>query len=325
MSASLLARYRRSGADLPYGDPAGYHGTAVEGYFWRITEPQAGRVVVVMASVNRDGDGRRWGTAVLDAHPPGGMRAVESPLADADPRRLAVEIDGGRALRASERELCLRLDEETTLAIDIEPLAGWPRRALGGIGLGHLVPGLSQYWHPHLLGGRVRGEARIGGERIGLDGASVYAEKNWSTRGFPRDWWWGQAHGFADPDVCVAFAGGLVGVGGLLTRATAVVAAIGPEVIAAAQPVHLVRTRFAPGRWSICARTVRHVIEIEGHADGEPHLLPVPLAGARGQQPAAARQHLAARLQLRVRRGRRLVFAGESTLAGLERGAVGSA
>ncbi len=320
---AALARYRRSGADLPYGDPAGYHGTALEGYFWRITEPRSGHVVVVMASVNRDGDGRRWGTTAIDAHPASGVRTVESASAEADPGRLAVEIGGGHVLAASERRLLARVDGDTAIAIAIDPVAGWPRRSLGGIGVGHLVPGLSQYWHPHLLGGRVTGEARIGGRTISLDGASVYAEKNWSPSGFPRDWWWGQAHGFPEPEVCVAFAGGLVGVGTLVTRATAVVVGIGSELIAAAQPLHSVRVRFGPGRWSICARTARHVIEIEGHADGrEPHLLPVPLARAHTQQPAAARQHLAARLELRVTRGRRLVFSGESVLAGLERGAA---
>ena len=34
----------------------------------------------------------------------------------------------------------------------------WPRRACGAMGPAQAVPGLSQYWHPHLLGAAVRGE-----------------------------------------------------------------------------------------------------------------------------------------------------------------------
>ena len=33
----MLALYRRTGADLPFADPRGYHGVAMEGYFWRLT------------------------------------------------------------------------------------------------------------------------------------------------------------------------------------------------------------------------------------------------------------------------------------------------
>ena len=56
-----------------------------------------------------------------------------------------------------------------------------------------------------------------------LDGAQVYAEKNWGKGGFPDAWWWGQAQGFDDPGVCVAFAGGLVNVGPVRTTVTALV------------------------------------------------------------------------------------------------------
>ena len=88
----------------------------------------------------------------------------------------------------------------------------WPRRPFGGSGLAHVIPGLGQYWHPHVLGGRATGRAVLGDEVVDLDGADVYAEKNWG-RGFPERWWWGQAHGFERPDVCLAFAGGDVALG----------------------------------------------------------------------------------------------------------------
>src|SRR5829696_4259749 len=34
----LLARYRRAGADPPFGDPARDHGARFEGYYWRMTD-----------------------------------------------------------------------------------------------------------------------------------------------------------------------------------------------------------------------------------------------------------------------------------------------
>ena len=65
------------------------------------------------------------------------------------------------------------------------------------------MPGLGQYWTPHLLGARVTGEAL--GRR--LDGCRVYAEKNWGGA-FAGHWWWGQAP--LAEDAGVAFAGGRV-------------------------------------------------------------------------------------------------------------------
>jgi hypothetical protein len=57
---------------------------------------------------------------------------------------------------------------------------------------------------------------------------------------------------------------------------------------------------------------------------GAEHVLPVPLPGQRRNVPAA-RQHLAGQLEVAVRRRGRLVYAGSSALAGLERGDLTSA
>jgi hypothetical protein len=59
-------------------------------------------------------------------------------------------------------------------------------------------------------------------------------------------------------------------------------------------------------------------------ADGAEHVLPVPLPEQR-RNVGAARQHLAGRLEVEVRRRGRLVYAGASALAGLERGDLGRA
>jgi hypothetical protein len=53
---------------------------------------------------------------------------------------------------------------------------------------------------------------------------------------------------------------------------------------------------------------------------GAEHVLPVPLPG-EGHSVPAAHEHLAARMELIVRRRGRVVFTGESRLAGLELGA----
>jgi hypothetical protein len=194
----------------------------------------------------------------------------------------------------------------------------WPRRALGGLGVAQALPGLAQYWHPHLLGARVTGELRLGDERIDLDGATAYAEKNWGPA-FAGSWWWGQAQGFPeDPGACVAFAGGPLPLLGHTVPATAVVARVGGELLRFGAPASRVVT--GAGGWRVQARSPRHTIELEGDDEGaRGFALPVPLPEERRTEPRS-RQVLAGRLRVRVRRGRRTVFAGESALAGLERG-----
>jgi hypothetical protein len=188
-----------------------------------------------------------------------------------------------------------------------------------------MVPGLSQYWHPYLLGGRAHGTARIGEREFCLEGATVYAEKNWGRGGFPPAWWWGQAHAFEREDTCVAFAGGRAGVGStkLHVTATSVVVRLGDELVQLVRPFVPMRVAVDDEGWRLAGRTARHHVEIIGHANGTaPHLLPVPLPGERRNLEGAAAQHLAGHVTLRVRRGRRTLFAGTSALAGLERGAM---
>ncbi len=127
----------------------------------------------------------------------------------------------------------------------------WSRRALGGSSLFQAVPALNQYWHPWLLGGRASGSATLGDERWDLDGWQVYAEKNWGRGGFPDSWWWGQAHGFAEPDACVAFAGGEVSSGPLRTEVTAIVVRLpGGRLLRLGNPGTSPVTARATQRWS---------------------------------------------------------------------------
>lgn len=319
----MLARYRATGADLPFGDPLRAHGTALEGYFWRLSDPRSGRVVVALCGIHRDDEGRRWSNVALAAHPGGVMHEADLPGGDAHPGRLGVTAGRG-AFRADADRVRVDLGADARLNLRLHDVHRWPaRRALGGLGLGQVVPGLSQRWHPHVLGGRVTGTARIGGETIDLAGFDVYAEKNWGTAGFPSRWWWGQAQQFGDDaDASVAFAGGAIALGPVRTHASAIVVRLGDRVVRVGDPLlSRARTDFGEaGRWRLRARGARWAVELDGTAEPrDAHVLPVPLPAERRSVPGA-RQHFAGELRLVVRRFGRTVFEGVSPLAGLEHG-----
>src|SRR4051812_38394465 len=326
MRATMLAAYRATGADPPFGDPRGYHGVGMEGYFWRITHASAGVVVVVLAAVNRDAEGGTWGMTALAVHPGGFVRSATADRVRAARRGIGLHFEdgAGRAvLAADDGRLRVDLGADAAVEVAFEDRVGWPaRRAFGGIGPAQALPGLSQYWHPHLLGARVRGAARAGAAELDLDGATAYAEKNWGAGGHPPAWWWGQAHGFEREDACVAFAGGRAALGPLrLPAATAVVVALGGEVLRLVSPLVPLRVDVDDRGWRLRGRTARHRVEVEGHAGGtEPHVLPVPVPAERGRHEEQSAMHLAGTLHVRVRRGARTVFEGASALAGLERG-----
>jgi len=312
----VLAAYRRTGADPPFGDPLPAHGVGLEGYYWRITDPDAGRVVMVLCGVAA-GPGGPWATVALAAHPDGVLRSALTPTAVTDPHRLGVTA--GDVLAGDEERLRVDLGEGARLDVALHERRGWPRRAFGGIGPAQMVPGLAQYWHPHLLGARVEGTATLGGATVGLEGATAYAEKNWGAA-FAGHWWWGQAQGFADPALCVAFAGGRVRLGGVAGAPTAVVVAAGDEVIRLAPPFARTVAAAGTGGWRVRGRSARYTVELEGDAGPAGTLpLPVPVPGRRAVEPRS-RQGLAGRLAVVVRRGRRTLYRDESPLAGLEHG-----
>ena len=323
----MPARYRATGADPPWGDPRGYHGVGMEGYFWRITEPRLGVVVVVLVAVNRDAAGGTWGMLAMAAHHGGLVRDAMVDRVTVAPAGLGLRLhgdDGRSVLEADDERLRVDLGHDARLDVAFADPTPWPRRfVFGGIGPAQAIPGLSQYWHPYLLGARVRGGGVAGPRPLALDGATAYAEKNWGAGGHPPEWWWGQAHGFAErPDACVAFAGGRARLGPLaLPRATSIVVALGDEVVRVVAPPVPLRVAVGADGWRLRARGARFRVDVEGHAGGtEPHLLPVPVPAERRRREGLSAMHLAGTLHVRLRRGRRLVFAGTSRLAGLERG-----
>jgi tocopherol cyclase len=158
-----------------------------------------------------------WALVGLGAHP--GLFWRQGVLMDAQARADGPGARAGALFFGDDRRVVVDLAPDARLDVTLSDLKRWPRtRPFGGSSWFQMIPGLNQYWHPWVLGGRADGTATIGGETWRLSGAQVYAEKNWGSDGFPTAWWWGQAQGFAERDACVAFAGGEVSAGPFRTK-----------------------------------------------------------------------------------------------------------
>jgi tocopherol cyclase len=316
LGSSVIAAYRRAGADPPFGDPARDHGTAMEGYYWRLFHPEAGWVIVWLCGICR-GSSASWAAVALAAHPGGFLRHGTLAPAAGDFDRFGARA--GDAFRGSLHELRVRMGDDAWVKARLRPRVTWPQRVLGALGVGHLVPGLAQYWHPVLLAAEVEGEACLGGRRLRLDGAHAYAEKNWGP-GFAGRWWWGQADAFPDIDAGVAFAGGRLPMLGVSAAPTAVVLRLGERVLRFVPPLARARVSVGTNGWRVQVRSARHRLELEGEAGGEkPHWLPVPDVQER-RVDIRSKQVLAGGLRLRVHCGRRALIDAVSPLAGLELG-----
>ena len=323
---TLRHRYRSTGADLPFGDPTRAHpGVAMEGYFWRITDPDSGRVAIALCGANRGPRGP-WATVGLASWPNGVVRTAAVDGSATDPDRLGVR--GGQrrspALVGDRERLRVDLGDDARLDLAFDELRPWPHRALGGSSVFQSVPRLNQYWHPWLLAGRATGTATLGDQTWELRDALVYGEKNWGAEGFPDSWWWGQAQGFADPDACVAFAGGIVTAGPLRTEVTGLVVRL-PDgrVVRLGDPVvSPVRTATDDERWQLRGRGFGWRIDVVATAPlDDAFVLPVPLPSEHRNTPGDL-EHLAGELRIRVRRFGRHVWSGRTSLAALEHGGL---
>jgi hypothetical protein len=309
---ALHAAYRRTGADLPWvDDPATAHDTGLEGWFWRVVDPRAGRVLVVLCGLSRPPGAAPWALVAVVAHPGGFVRWAQTDGGAGFPDRFGVAapplIDGG------DRRLRARVDDDTWVDLELRAPVRVPRPSLGPA---QALPGLHQYWHAHLAGGVASGEACLGGERWSLDGAEAYAEKNWGGT-FAEDWWWGQAS--LGPDAGVSFAGGRLRLGRAAAAPTAVILRLGPSVHRLVPPLALVTASTGDGTWRVRARRPGLRVDIEGETGAAPHILPVPLAVQR-RSDLRSEHHLAGRMAVSVYEGRRLRLREETDLAGLERG-----
>jgi tocopherol cyclase len=277
----------------------------MDGSYWRFTWPD-GRVAVALCGVCGD-----WALAGVAAEDAWRSRIIDAV------RREGTSIRSGAAWASDPERLRVDLARDARIEAQLRDPRHWPRRAWGGIGPAGWVPGLRQYWHPHVLRAQAEGVVAVGSARWDLAGATAYAEKNWGD-GFPERWWWGEAHDFDGDEVTVAFAGGpaLPGV-----EATAVVVAVGAELVRFGEPLAApVRAAVAPGAWRLTGRSARHRVEIEAEADPAlAHLMDVPVPGEHRTVPWS-HQHLAGRLRVRLTRRGRTVYEGVSELAGLEQG-----
>src|ERR1700712_799944 len=114
----LVAAYRRTGADVPFGDPLPSHGSEMEGWFWRLTDPAQGRVVVALCSENRHPEGN-WSTAAIALHPGGIVRSSAIDGVRADRTRFSVQADsGGDLIDASRDRLRMVLGDTPPGAAD---------------------------------------------------------------------------------------------------------------------------------------------------------------------------------------------------------------
>src|SRR5205085_10385715 len=117
----------------------------------------------------------RWAIAALAVHPGGVVRTAIAERASG--ARHGLGLDAAPIARANQHEVRFELGEDALLEVEVRGERRWPRRALGGSGAAQLVPGLPQYWHPHLLGGRGRGVLELDGQRSDRGDASVFAEE----------------------------------------------------------------------------------------------------------------------------------------------------
>ncbi|OBF26418.1 tocopherol cyclase family protein [Mycobacterium sp. ACS4331] len=313
---SAAAMYRRTGADLPFGDPLPSHGTEMEGWFWRLSDPATGRVVIALCSANRHPDGD-WSTAAIALHPGGVVRssAIDSVRADQNEFRVQAR-SGGDFVDASREALVMSIGD-CSLDLTFGDRHEWSG-AFGGSGFVSAVPFLNQYWHPYRLGGHATGTARCGDQEWTFTDATLYCERNWGA-GFPRRWWWGQAHDFGDADVCVAFSGGLLELGPLRGHVTGVVVRL-PDRLLRITPPAWVSYTGGEDSWRIRARTLRHSVELDGRGTAEgPHVLPVPLPAERRNIDSDF-EYLAGTLRCTVREWGRVIFEGTTDLAALEVG-----
>jgi hypothetical protein len=179
-----LNAYRSTGADPPFTDPAGAHGTAMEGYYWRVVDADAGSVIVVLCGICRGPNGP-WAAVALAAHPGGFAR--HAVVAAAEPSTRPVPL--GRRLDRPSRRGRIGLAAAAIRA----PVAGTGLRRAPPP---HVWPGLAQYWHPVWRPSRGGGVARrrtpAFGRRHGVRGEELGAP------GLAAHWWWGHTDASAE-------------------------------------------------------------------------------------------------------------------------------
>ena len=162
----LVHAYRRTGADIPFGDPVPSHGREMEGWFWRLTDAATGRVVVALCSVNQNPDGN-WATVAVALHPGGIVHSAALDYAETQLSRFTVDagIESSGRMSAGPDGLHIDLDD-VNVNLRFTDSFTWPK-VLGGGGIASAIPFLNQYWHPVPARRKRKWHGRI--RRNGLD------------------------------------------------------------------------------------------------------------------------------------------------------------
>ena len=288
----------------------------MEGYFWRFTQARAGRVAIVMCGVSRGARRQRRGRSSGWPRTRAGFfrwAALQDAVADT----AATACGAGEAFSAGPDHLHVDLGPDCRLEASFGAAVGWPRRALGALGAGAARAGAEPVLAPAPVRGRRARQRRRG---RGLVRARRRARLRGEELGprLPRRRGGGVRRTTSDDDVSVSFAGGPVRVGPARLRgerggraARRRRAALPPAGVDDAGRGHLAAARPLRARgWSRSRAS--------------------PTPRPRTRSPCRCRPSAAwstartttwrASLRVRVTRRGRVVYAGESPLAGLERG-----
>lgn len=319
--------YRAWGAELPGGDLVGARGISMDGWFWRISDPVKRRVAIALVGLNTPRRGGTWAIAGLAGAPTGGQHMEVLPTITAARHGMRLDAHGEPGHFVAHRTgIDVQLGHARLVA-HFDQLVDW-QGALGASSIFQTVPGMNQYWHPWLLGGRATGSLITPDDRWDFHEAQLYAEKNWGRGGFPEHWWWGQAQGFDEPDACAAFGGGQIHLGRPGRRAllrkdvTALVVKLpdGEQVRLGNPGVSPVDAQVGDGHWLLHGRSRRWQVRVEAAAPiSSAFVLPVPLVEERRLAPGALESQLG-QMQVAVHRDGRLHWQGSTTMAALETG-----
>ena len=145
----------------------------MEGYYWRFADRAAGWALAAICGLCRSPTGT-WAMVTLAAEPGGFERTLIAPRAHGEPGGLGLRA--GELLSAGPDGLRVDLGPGARLQARFAHARPWGRRAWGALGPAHALPGLGQYWSPHLLGARVTGTAELGDAVLDLSVAVAYAE-----------------------------------------------------------------------------------------------------------------------------------------------------
>ena len=169
---TLASAYRRTGADLPFGNPLPTHGTEMEGWFWRLSDPATGRVAGARCAASTGIPAGDWSTAAI-ARAPGAASSARrrSRRSAPTPTGSACEAEtDGYALAAERDRLRMVIDDCAIDATFHDGVPTGPRRSAAA-GSSPPMPFLNQYWHPYRLGGRAAGTVTVGERHWSFDDA----------------------------------------------------------------------------------------------------------------------------------------------------------